>query len=56
MQILRTNKSELDKNEGFSEEKLNKNKNTFDNITNSIKKDNITDVVENEIMKIKQIV
>ena len=36
---------------GFYEEKLNKNKNTFDNITNSIEKSNISDVVENEIIE-----
>ena len=50
--------NELDKNEeGFYEKKLNKNKNTFDNITKiQLKKDNVTDVVENEIMIIKQIV
>ncbi|MDA9734738.1 DUF4115 domain-containing protein [SAR116 cluster bacterium] len=42
--------SKLDKNEGFSE-KLNKKQNTFDNITNSIEKSNILDVVENEIIE-----
>ena len=48
---LKTQPSELDKNEGFSEEKLNKKKNTFDNITNSIEKSNVSDVVENEIIE-----
>ena len=48
---LKTQPSVLDKNEGFSEEKLNKKKNTFDNITNSIEKSNVSDVVENEIIE-----
>ena len=48
---LKTQPSVLDKNEGFAEEKLNKKKNTFDNITNSIEKSNVSDVVENEIIE-----
>ena len=50
-QDLKAQPSELDKNEGFSDEKLNKKKNTFDNITNSIEKSNVSDVVENEIIE-----
>jgi len=48
---LKTQPSVLDKNKGFAEEKLNKKKNTFDNITNSIEKSNVSDVVENEIIE-----
>ena len=48
---LKTQPSVLDKNEGFAEEKLNKKKNTFDNITNSIEKSNVSDVAENEIIE-----
>ena len=48
---LKTQPSVLNKNEGFAEKKLNKKKNTFDNITNSIEKSNVSDVVENEIIE-----
>ena len=35
----------------FSEKKINKNQNTFDNVTNSVEKSNVSDVVENEIIE-----
>ena len=50
---LKTQSSALDKNEGFTEEKLNKKKKTFDNITNSLEKSNVSDVTENEIIENK---
>ena len=50
---LKTQSSALDKNEGLTEEKLNKKKNTFDNITNSLEKSNVSDVTENEIIENK---
>ncbi len=48
---LKTQPSVLNKNEGFAEEKLNKKKNTYDNISNSIEKSNVSDVVENEFIE-----